>query len=80
MVNTMQLSCASGPLVANRVCLVVLIVQVDGTLIFVRLPMVSNLCYFYQREKEASPKRSLLTQIPVDIFRTLCPPNDKPRA
>ena len=32
---------------------------------------------FYQRKKEASPKRSLLTQIPVDIFRTLCPPNEK---
>ena len=75
MVNTMQLSCASGPLVANRACLVVLIVQVEGTLIFVRLPMVSYLCYFYK--KEASPKRSLLTQISVDIFRTLCPPNEK---
>ena len=78
MVNTMQLSCASDPLMANRVCLIVLIVHVDGTLIFVRLPKVSYLCYFYQRKIKASPKRSLLTQIPVDIFRTLCPPYEKP--
>ena len=77
MVNTMRLSCTSGPLMANRACLVVLIRHVDGRLIFVRLQMVSYLCYFYQRKKEASPKRSLLTQIPVDIFRTLCPPNEK---
>ena len=77
--NTMRLSCASGPLMANRrACLVVLIGHIDGTLIFVRLPVVSYLCYFYQRKKEASPKSSLLTQITVDIFRTLCPPNEKP--
>ena len=66
------------PLMANRACLIVLIVHVDGTLILVRLPKVSYLCYFYQRKIEASPKRSLLTQIPVDIFRTLYPPNEKP--
>ena len=45
--NTGWLSCTSSTVMANKACLVVLLVYVRETLIFVRLQMVSFCLFFF---------------------------------